>query len=309
VDEPPVELQGVVKHYGAKRALDQLDLALRPGEIFGFLGPNGAGKTTAMRLVLGLLRPDAGRVRVLGADPLSGVAERAALGYLPSGPRFYERMRGRHLLDHLGSLSGRPPRLRDHVCAALELSRADLARPIREYSRGMRQKLGVVQAMQHDPELLVMDEPTEGLDPLVQEAFFELLRERRDAGRTVFLSSHVLSEVEALCERVGMIRAGRMVAVRSLSELKAERPRLVRITFVDAEAAAAFDLPGAQRLQLDGSRLTLSYAGDPNELVRRLAPERLVDLVVQDAALEDIFRAYYRDRDDRPAAPLGKARS
>jgi ABC-2 type transport system ATP-binding protein len=309
MDGPPVELHEVVKHYGARRALDQLDLVLRPGEIFGFLGPNGAGKTTAMRLVLGLLRPDAGLVRLLGADPLTGVLHRASLGYLPSGPRFYERMRGRQLLDHLAALSCRPSLLRGHVCAALELSGADLERPIREYSRGMRQKLGVAQAMQHDPELLVLDEPTEGLDPLVQEAFFELLRERRDAGRTIFLSSHVLSEVEALCERVGMIRAGRMVAVRSLAELKAERPRLVRITFLDADAASAFDLAGAQRVQLDGNELTLSYAGDPNELVRELACERLVDLTVQDAALEDIFRAYYRGPQDGPVAPLRKARS
>jgi ABC-2 type transport system ATP-binding protein len=308
VESVPVELLGVVKHYGARRALDRLDLTLRAGEIFGFLGPNGAGKTTAMRLVLGLLRPDEGTVRLLGADPWSGVAQRAALGYLPSGPRFYERMRGRQLLDHLGALAGRPSTLRAHACDALELSRADLDRPIRQYSRGMRQKLGVVQALQHDPELLVLDEPTEGLDPLVQEAFFGLLRERRDAGRTVFFSSHVLSEVEALCERVGMIRDGRMVAVRSVAELKAELPRLVRVTFLDEAAAAAFELEGAQRLELDGTRLTLAYTGDPNELVRQLACERLLDLTVRDAALEDVFLGYYRRQDETPRARRPKAR-
>src|SRR4051812_21480262 len=262
-----------------------------------------------MRLALGLLRPDEGSVRLLGEDPWGGVGQRAALGYLPSGPRFYERMRGRQLLDHLGALARRPSSLRAHVCDALELSRVDLDRPIRHYSRGMRQKLGVVQALQHDPELLVLDEPTEGLDPLVQEAFFGLLRERRDAGRTVFFSSHVLSEVEALCERVGMIRDGRMVAVRSLSELKAELPRLVQITFLDEDAAAAFDLAGAQRLALDGTRLTLAFTGDPNELVRRLACERLIDLTVQDAALEDIFLGYYRDPDEQRPTSRPKARS
>jgi ABC-2 type transport system ATP-binding protein len=293
----PVELQGVVKHYGPTRALDGLDLSLRQGEIFGFLGPNGAGKTTAMRLALGLLKPDEGTVRLLGADPWQGVAARAELGYLPGGPRFYERMRGGQLLDHLAVLAGRPPVLRRHACRTLRLTDEELGRPVREYSRGMRQKLGVVQALQHDPALLMLDEPTEGLDPLVQEAFFALLRERRDAGRTVFLSSHVLSEVEALCERVGMIRAGRMVAVRSLAELKAERPRLVRITFEDAAAAAGFALDGATRVELDGARLTLAYAGDPNALVRELARERLVDLRIEDAALEQIFLAYYRDED------------
>jgi ABC-2 type transport system ATP-binding protein len=304
--DAPLAMDGLVKRYGGQVALDGLDLQVERGEIFGFLGPNGAGKTTAIRVALGLLRPDAGRVRVLGRDPWrDGVPDRRRIGYLPGGPRFYERMRGRDLLDHLGRLgrAGTPQRAR--ACELLGLSRADLRRPVREYSRGMRQKLGIVQAVQHDPELLVLDEPTEGLDPLVQEAFFTLLRERRAAGATVFFSSHVLSEVEALCERVGMVRAGRMVTVRRLAELKADRPRVVTLEFRDADAAAAFEVPGGAVLERQGVRVRLRFSGDPNQLVRALAVERLVDLAVEEPSLEEIFLGLYRDAgpDAREARP------
>ena len=181
--DAPVALTGVVKRYGERRALDGFDLRVAAGEVFGFLGPNGAGKTTAIRVALGLLRPDAGSVSVLGRDPwVEGVADRARLGYLPSAPRFYERMRGVDLLDHLATLSGGGTGGRARALELLELSAGDLARPVREYSRGMRQKLGIVQALQHEPELLVLDEPTEGLDPIVQEGFYELVRERRERG-------------------------------------------------------------------------------------------------------------------------------
>ena len=301
--DAPVALAGVVKRYGARPALDGFDLRVAQGEVFGFLGPNGAGKTTAIRIALGLLRPDAGSVRVLGRDPwIDGVAERARIGYLPSGPRFYDRMRGVDLLDHLAALGGGRIPGRGRALDLLELSRADLARPIREYSRGMRQKLGIVQAVQHEPELLVLDEPTEGLDPIVQEAFYELVRERREAGATVLFSSHVLSEVEALCERVGMIRDGRMITVRILSEMQASRPRIVRIEFADASAAADFELEGAVRVELDGPRLRLSYSGDPSTLVRALAAERIVDLEIEKASLEGIFLSLYRA--DEPGAPI-----
>jgi ABC-2 type transport system ATP-binding protein len=293
--DPPVALAGVVKRYGEQRALDGFDLRVDPGEVFGFLGPNGAGKTTAIRIALGLLCADAGSVSILGRDPWSdGVADRGRLGYLPSAPRFYERMRGRDLLDHLATLSGGRKTGRVRALELLELSHADLGRPVREYSRGMRQKLGIVQAVQHEPELLVLDEPTEGLDPIVQEGFYELMRERRGQGATTLFSSHVLSEVETLCERVGMIRDGRMIAVRVLAEMQAARPRLVRIEFASPEAAEAFMLAGATRSDLRGAMLSLEYAGDPATLVRALAAERIVDLEIEKASLEEIFLQLYR---------------
>jgi ABC-2 type transport system ATP-binding protein len=227
------------------------------------------------------------------------VEDRSRLGYLPSAPRFYERMRGVELLDHLATLTGGRRGGRARALALLELSAADLARPVREYSRGMRQKLGIVQALQHEPELLVLDEPTEGLDPIVQEGFYELVRERRDVGVTTLFSSHVLSEVETLCERVGMIRDGRMIAVRVLAELQAAQPRLVRIEFADAAEAARFGLAGATRRVLDGVRVELEYAGPADSLVRALAGQRLVDVEIEKASLEQIFLDLYRD--DVPA--------
>jgi ABC-2 type transport system ATP-binding protein len=300
--DAPVALAGVVKRYGSQPALNGFDLHVLHGEVFGFLGPNGAGKTTAIRIALGLLRADEGSVSVLGSDPWGdGVADRRRLGYLPSVPRFYERMRGVDLLDHMAALAGGSARGRARALELLELSHADLARPVREYSRGMRQKLGIVQAVQHQPELLVLDEPTEGLDPIVQEAFYELVRERRGAGATVLFSSHVLSEVETLCERVGMIRSGRMLA-----ELQAAQPRVVRVEFADAPAAAAFALAGATRTALDGPHLELSYSGEPSALVHALAAERIVDLVVEKTSLEGIFLGLYREQEPA-ASPLARA--
>jgi ABC-2 type transport system ATP-binding protein len=293
--DAPVALTGVVKRFGTERALDGFDLEVSPGEAFGFLGPNGAGKTTAIRIALGLLRPDAGTVSVLGHDPWAdGVADRQRLGYLPSAPRFYERMRGLDLLDHLAALNGGSVLGRARALELLELSPTDLARPVREYSRGMRQKLGIVQAVQHAPELLVLDEPTEGLDPIVQEGFYELIRERRATGATVLFSSHVLSEVEALCERVGMIRDGRMIAVREIAELQAAQPRIVRLEFGNAAAAAAFAIDGADRRELDGVRLRFAYAGESPALLRALADQPIVDIEIEKASLEDIFLALYR---------------
>jgi ABC-2 type transport system ATP-binding protein len=209
-------------------------------------------------------------------------------------------MRGLELLDHLAGLSGGGAGGRARALELLELSREDLARPVREYSRGMRQKLGIVQALQHEPELLLLDEPTEGLDPIVQEGFYELVRERRAAGVTTLFSSHVLSEVETLCERVGIVRQGRMVTVRVLAELQAARPRIVRIRFADAAAASAFALDGAVRTGLEDGVLQLEYDGDPSALVRALATERILDLEIEKASLEEIFLQLYRDA---PAPP------
>jgi ABC-2 type transport system ATP-binding protein len=294
--DAPVALDGVVKRFGDRRALDGFDLRVERGEAFGFLGPNGAGKTTAIRIALGLLHADAGRVEVLGRDPWAdGVADRARLGYLPSSPQFYERMRGLDLLDHLAVLSSGRLAGRARALALLELSAADLARPVREYSRGMRLKLGIVQAVQHAPELLVLDEPTEGLDPLVQEGFYALVREIVGAGATVLFSSHVLGEVEALCERIGMIRDGRMIAVRRLEELRGDRPRLVRLELADEATARAFALPGADRLEVDGRRVRFAWSGEPGALLQALAPLVAADVEIEKASLEEIFLGLYRD--------------
>ena len=222
---------GLTKHYRSRavfhgtgaatvRALDDVSLDVREGEVFGFLGPNGAGKSTLIRLLLGFIHPTAGNAEVLGLDAeRDSVAIRGRVGYLPGGIALYDGLTGERHLDYLAELSGRAPVRRSEICDRLELTPRTLSRPIRDYSRGMRQKIGIVQALQHDPELAILDEPSEGLDPLMQRAFYSILDDIRGAGRTVFFSSHVLSEVERVCDRVAIVRAGRLVALENVGEL------------------------------------------------------------------------------------------
>jgi len=224
-----IELTALTKRYGATVGIQELDLRVEAGEVFGFLGPNGAGKTTTIRCMVGLLSPTAGTARVLGLDPIADHARLTVqLGYLPGELHLYGELTGAQHLGLLGELQGRPTPRREELCERLELTGRDLDRPVREYSHGMRQKVGLVQALQHDPEVVVLDEPTEGLDPLVQETFFELVSEASQAGRTVFLSSHVLSEVQRACGRVAIVRGGRLVAVEAVAALREARARRVR---------------------------------------------------------------------------------
>jgi ABC-2 type transport system ATP-binding protein len=290
VEGAPLDCRGLHKRYGDHVALRGVDLRVERGEILGFLGPNGSGKTTTMRIALGLLRADSGTVQVLGANPWSDRAHRRRIGYLPSSPRFYERMRGDRLLSHLAALGGAPAVLRDELCERLALSASDLARPVHDLSRGMRQKLAIVQALQHDPELCVLDEPSEGLDPLMQEAFFAVLRDRRRAGRTIVFSSHVLSEVDALCDRVSLIRAGEIVDTRTLAELRAGRPRIVRV-----RSEVALTLPGCDLLESADGWQRFAARGDIKPLLAALAAAPIEDVAIEEPSLEDIFLGYYRD--------------
>ncbi|MFM7552537.1 MAG: ABC transporter ATP-binding protein [Actinomycetota bacterium] len=288
---PAAQLSGVSKRFGSFVALDSIDLAVCPGEIRGFLGPNGAGKTTAMRILVGLLRADGGAVSLLGGDPWSQPQVRTELGFLPSDPGLYGRMRGRDLLDHFAALSERPPVLREAACAHLRFTDEDLARPVRTYSKGMRQKLGVLQAVQHDPALLILDEPGEGLDPLVMSGLVALLRDRRDAGRAILFSSHVLAEVEALCDAVTMIRDGRIVGAGTIGEIAQRRSR--RVVVDVADPAAAIELPGCELVDRTGGRATFSHHGEVGPLLAALAALAPRDVRIQEASLDEVFMEYY----------------
>ncbi|MCX6392329.1 MAG: ABC transporter ATP-binding protein [Actinobacteria bacterium] len=288
-----VQLRGVSKRFGDFTALDGIDLTVSPGEIRGFLGPNGAGKTTAMRILVGLLQTDGGSVEVLGGDPWRDHRVRADLGFLPSDPGLYGRMRGTELLDHFAALSQREPVLRERACALLRMDASDLARPVRTYSKGMRQKIGVLQAVQHDPTLLILDEPGEGLDPLVLAGLVELLRDRRDAGRSILFSSHVLAEVAALCDRVTMIRNGRIIGEGTIAELSDQQARTVILQLVDA--AAPVELPGCTLIDRTGSRVTLAHHGEVRPLLTALAALDLHDVRIEEVSLDEVFMDYYRD--------------
>ncbi|MFE9425768.1 ABC transporter ATP-binding protein [Kitasatospora sp. NPDC006697] len=297
LEGPAIELAGLSKFYGHKAGVDQLDLTVQRGEIFGFLGPNGAGKTTTIRCLVGLLRPSAGRIRLLGLDPVADhrhVAPR--LGYLPGELRLYPELTGTQTLRLLGDLQGAATPRRAELCERLGLRGADLGRPVREYSRGMKQKLGLVQALQHDPELVVLDEPTEGLDPLVQEVFFALLEEASHAGRTVLLSSHVLPEVQRACGRVALVRAGRLVAVRAVSTLRQERARRVRLVLADGRGTRGLGPAERWSPRWNGDEVQLLVP--PAELVaglrELLAALPVADLSVEEARLDEAFLDLYR---------------
>ena len=279
------------------RALRDLSIEVREAEIFGFLGPNGAGKSTAIRLLLGFLHPTEGGAKVLGRDIVTeSEAIRERTGYLPGGIAFYDSMSGAEQLDYLARLDGRPAPLRDELIERMELSRRDLGRQIRDYSRGMRQKVGIIQAFQSDPELAILDEPTEGLDPLMQRAFYELLEDRQRAGRTIFMSSHVLSEVERVCDRVAIVRQGELVALTDIAALLDRRRRRVELR-LSGPAPALEGIPGISDVRLHEGVLTCQLEGDPGPLIAALQGTGIRDLLIEPARLEEAFMEYYAEEE------------
>jgi ABC-2 type transport system ATP-binding protein len=300
--------RALTKHYGSVTALTELTLEVRQGEIFGFLGPNGAGKSTMIRTLLGFLHPTRGTARVLDLDIVNESVEiRRLTGYLPGGIALYDSLTGEQVLDYLVDMQGREPRRRAELCERLELPGSVLRRKVRDYSRGMRQKIGVVQALQHDPELAILDEPTEGLDPLMQQAFYGILDDLRSAGKTVFFSSHVLSEVERLCDRVGIIRAGRLMAIHDVDDLLTRRRRRVSLRWRGA-APDPTTLPGLEDVIVDGSRIHGTLSGEVSGFVRSIASPNLEDLTIEPASLEEAFLEYYAPdpvADAAPSEPVG----
>ncbi len=294
-----LETSGLSKTYrGGVAALADLDLRVEQGEVFGYLGPNGAGKSTTIRLLLDLIRPTAGSAALFGLDSRrDGVAARRRIGYLPGDLRLSDRLTAREQLDSLIRLRGAAAPLRDALCERLGVV---LDRPIRDLSRGNRQKIGIVQAFMHRPELAVLDEPTSGLDPLLQAEVRALLRETAADGRTVFLSSHSLDEVQHTADRVGIIRSGRLIDVDRVETLRERALRHVSIVFdrpVDAAEFAALDGVRVERVEGASVRLSAAEAA-MDAVVKAAARHRVVDLVSEPADLEEIFLELYREADD-----------
>lgn len=297
IDLPPIRTRGLTRYYGRTVGVEDLDLDVSEGEVFGFLGPNGSGKTTTIRLLLGLLHPTRGEALLYGS-PVSDSAIRSRIGYLPGELALDPRMSGLDLLRFLTRLSpsGATPETtdrRDVLCERLGLSPADLRRRTREYSRGMKQKLGLVAAFQHDPDLLILDEPTTGLDPLVRETVFELLAEASSRGATIFHSSHVLSEVDRTCTRVGILRRGRLVALMKVEDVRSATRRKMVVHFEGPVPRDALDLEGVEVVEVSGERATLTVAGQPPGLIEALARHPVRHLVFPEASLEEAFAAYY----------------
>jgi ABC-2 type transport system ATP-binding protein len=294
-----IEVTDLVKRYRRVEAVRGVTLEVRAGETVGYVGPNGAGKTTTIRCMLGLLRASSGSIRILGREvpgQLSWVLER--VGHIPGEFGLWPQLTGRQCLDYLGRLQHRPAGRRSELCERFELPGADLDRHVHFYSRGMRQKIAIVQAFQHNPELVIMDEPTEGLDPVMKDRFLALLADHRAAGGSALMSSHILSEVEQAADRVAVLRAGRVIKEVAARDLTGDRVRHCTLTLANpAEAAAVVELPGAVELARDGDTLRFDHRGDMAPLLRALAGLTVVEFLSEPGnLLEAFFKVSDQDR-------------
>jgi ABC-2 type transport system ATP-binding protein len=298
-----ITAEGLTKFYGKTLGIEDVDLEVRRGEIFGFLGPNGAGKSTTIRLLLDFIRPTRGRCAVLGLDSKArSVDIHRRVGYVPGDLSMYEKMTARELLTYFASL--RALEGLGVAEAVAERLRLDLDQRIRSYSSGNRQKVGLVQAFMHEPELLVLDEPTNGLDPLVQQEFYRLVFEAKAQGRTVFLSSHILPEVERIADRVGIIRSGRLVVVEQVAALKAKAVRKLEMRFAAAVPVDEFSrLPSVleARSEDGGAVVTVTVEGSVDPVIKAAAGHEVVNLVTHEGDLEEAFLAYYESEEDADA--------
>ena len=295
MDGTAINASGLTKSYGRHRGIVDLDLTVQPGEVFGYLGPNGAGKTTTIRLLLDYIRPTRGSVSVLGLPSHERSREiRRRVGYLPGELRLYSSLSGSELISYFACLRGGVARARvEELARRLD---CDLSREIRTLSSGNRQKLGLIQAFMNDPELLILDEPTNGLDPLVQQTFYDLVREARAAGRTVFLSSHVLPEVERVCDRVGILREGRLVAVERITDLRARAIRKLEIEFGTAiDPRRVRRGTGIRDATVENDTLRCTVVGSMDPVLKAANRYEIRALSSVEPSLEEVFLAYYGD--------------
>ncbi len=293
MNENVIETKGLTVYYGPHRGIVDVDLEVRKGEIFGFLGPNGAGKTTTIRVLMDIIRPNLGKASIFGLDcQKDGVKLRERVGYLPGELSLPRNSTGRRYLKMVDSLRDKkadPAFLRE-ICARLDL---DTSRKIREYSSGNKQKLGLVSALMNKADLMVLDEPTIGLDPLMQQSVLELVLEAKEEGRTTFFCSHILSEVQTVCDRVGIIREGKLVQVERIDALTAQPFQRLKLRFDKMPAEDAFAIDGVKVLGRDGNAVTLEVRDNLPEVMRMAAYNEITDIETQPVTLEEVFMAYY----------------
>ncbi len=298
--EHVIESVGLTKRYGNFGAVEDVDLKVQRGEIFGFLGPNGAGKSTTMRVLLDQIRATRGTATILGMDIREDSVEiRRHLGYLPGDLALYPKLTGHQTLQYFARLRGGVDQ--SYVDELAERLKADLSKKVGEYSTGNRQKIGLIQAFMHKPDLLILDEPNAGLDPLIQQEFHELMAEVRADGRTVFLSSHTLSEVERVADRVGIIRNGHLIVVERVDELKRKAIRRIDFEFAEPVPDQLFDgVAGVRSCDIEGRMAQVSFEGSVNEILQAAMTHEVLNLQSKESDLEEIFLAYYRDTQPGP---------
>ena len=292
-ERPVIEVSDLKKYYGKHPGVEDVSFKIYSGEIFGFLGPNGAGKTTTIRTILDYIRPTSGKIEVLGMDPqVQGADVRRKVGYLPSDFTMSSRMTaGEYLYFLLGMMDHTGENRIGELSQRFNL---DLGKRIKDFSRGNRQKVGLISAFMHSPRLMIMDEPSTGLDPLMQQEFYKLLLEEKTKGNTTFLSSHILSEVDAVCDRVGVIREGKLVAVETMREFKKKTGRHMIIDFRNAPDPEKFKrIKGVSDVRPDGSRLILAVFSNVDGIIKELAKHTVEELTFEDTSLEHVFLKYY----------------
>jgi len=286
-----IEVSQLTKYYGKARGIVDVSFGVEKGEIFGFIGPNGAGKSTTIRLLLSLIHPTSGKATIFGKDVTThGPEIRRDIGYLPSEVYYYDGMRVIDLLKY--SASFYPGDHTQRMYALAEVMELELNRRINDLSYGNKKKVGIVQGLLHSPSVLFLDEPTAGLDPLMQRKFFNLIREENARGVTVFFSSHILSEVQRLCNRVGIIREGRIVEISDIRTLQQNNYKKVRVS-TDSTAPVVFDMPGVTNVQAENGTVHFFFKGDINTVLQRLSTLRVTDVSIEEPTLEEIFMHYY----------------
>lgn len=288
-----IETKNLTKYYGKAKGIEDVSLSVHEGEILGFIGPNGAGKSTTIRILLSLIYPTSGSATIFGKDVIKyGPEIKRDIGYMPSEVFYYENMRAKDLLEYSASFYKKDCSKRiKEISGLLKL---DLTKKIDELSYGNKKKVGIVQGLLHDPELIILDEPTGGLDPLMQKNFFELLKEENRAGKTVFFSSHILSEVQKICDRVAIIRDGELINIESMENLIQNNYKRIHLITRQKAESEQFKLPGISDLRVDKNQVSFLYKGEVNTISRLIAQIDLVDFMVGEPDLEEIFMHYYR---------------
>ncbi len=287
-----IKIEKLTKYYGASRGIEDLSLEVKQGEIFGYLGPNGAGKTTTIRCLLGLIFPTGGKATVMGHDIVhESFKVRQNIGYIPGDLNLYPKMTGEELLEYFSRFRpDKPAVLKDDLVTRFDL---DLTRKTKELSRGNKQKLIIILALMHDPDLLILDEPTLGLDPLMQKEFYKVLREFQARGKTVFLSSHILPDVEKTCERVGIVKEGKLVAIEDVKAVETKKIRHIEVTFLDTVKKEEFDIDGVSVIQANDHEFKLKVKGKIDPVIKVMAKHQVADTIIEHASLEEIFLEFY----------------
>jgi ABC-2 type transport system ATP-binding protein len=288
-----IETNKLTKYYGQTVGIKNLDLTVKEGEILGFIGPNGAGKSTTIRLLLSLIYPTSGGAKIFGKDVIQYGAEiKQDIGYLPSEVFYYDNMRAKDLLEYSASFYKKDCSQR--IKEISEVLSLDLSKKIDDLSYGNKKKVGIVQGLLHSPKLIILDEPTGGLDPLIQRNFFDLLRDESQKGATIFFSSHILSEVQKLCDRVAIVKEGELINIESMTDLANTNYKRFHVTSKQQVAKEYFDIPGVSDLKIEDSQTSFLYKGDINTIARKITELDLLDLFIDEPDLEEIFMHYYR---------------